>query len=198
MLMYYILVMLKTLYRCRNARMSEEFAGRRQFVREWEPRFVGLLRNVLSCRRKDDIPTQLPVDEVLTQESQSLETVIDDIMTDVDVLLRMEDERVEVCLTMESTRIASWIQVRKEILEITRTQQYFDSNLMPVQIGVHPKSMDKSKYGKDARNESSEKEKDNDQRKCYHCRKTGHAKSQSRTRLGPMQSETSDCKHPTE
>ena len=62
--MYITLVMMKTLYRCRNARMSEEFAGRRQFVREWEPRFVGLLRNVLSCRRKDDIPTQLPVDEV--------------------------------------------------------------------------------------------------------------------------------------
>ena len=68
--MYYVLVMMKTLYRCRNASVSEE---RRQFVREWEPRFVGLLRNVLSCRRKDDIPTQLPVDEVLTQESQTSE-----------------------------------------------------------------------------------------------------------------------------
>ena len=52
-------------------------------MREWEPRFVGLLRNVLSCRRKDDIPTKLPVDEGLTHESQSSETVIDDIMTDV-------------------------------------------------------------------------------------------------------------------
>ena len=173
--------MMKTLYRCRNASVSEEFAGRRQFVREWEPRFVGLLRNVLSCRRKDDIPTQLPVDEVLTQESQSLETVIDDIMTDVNVLLRMEDGRVEACLIWESTGIASCIQVRKENLEITRTQQYIDSNLVPVQIGVQPKSMDKSKHGKDARNESSEKVKDDDQRKCYHCR--GYAKSQSRTRL---------------
>ena len=48
-----ILVMMKTLYRCRNASVSEEFAGRRQFVREWEPRLVGLLRNVLFCRRKD-------------------------------------------------------------------------------------------------------------------------------------------------
>ena len=27
------------------AGVKEEFAGRRQFVREWEPRFVGLLRN---------------------------------------------------------------------------------------------------------------------------------------------------------
>ena len=64
--MCYILVMMKPLYRCRNASVSEEFAGRRQFVRKWEPRFVGLLRNVLSCRRRDDIPTQPPVDEVLT------------------------------------------------------------------------------------------------------------------------------------
>ena len=170
MLMYYILVMMKTLYRCRNARMSEEFAGRRQFVREWDLRFIGLLRNVLSCKCKDDVPTQLP------------ETVTDDIMTDVDVL-GMEDERVEICLTMESTGIANWIQVRKEILEITKTQQYIDNNLVPVKIGVQPKSMDKSKHGKDARNESSEKVKDDDQRKCYHCREAGHAKSRSRTRL---------------
>ena len=68
--MYYTPVMMKTLYRCRNASASEESAGRRQFVREWEPRFVGLLRNVLSCRRTDDIPTQLPVDEGLAHESQ--------------------------------------------------------------------------------------------------------------------------------
>ena len=140
MQMYYILVMMKTLDRCRNASVSEEFAGKRQFVKEWEPRFVGLLRNVLSCRRKDDVPTQLP------------ETVIDDIMTDVNVL-RMEDGRVEACLIWESTGIASCIQVRKENLEITRTQQYIDSNLVPVQIGVQPKSMGKSKHGKDARNE---------------------------------------------
>ena len=50
--MYSILVMMKTLYRCRNASVSEEFAGRRQFVREWEPRFVGLLSNVLSCSER--------------------------------------------------------------------------------------------------------------------------------------------------
>ena len=72
MQMYYTLVMMKTLYRCRNASVSEEFAGRRQFVRESEPRFVVLLRNVLSCRRKDDIPTQPPVD--VAHESQSSET----------------------------------------------------------------------------------------------------------------------------
>ena len=170
MLMYYILVMMKTLGRCRNASVSEEFARKRQFVKEWEPRFVGLLRNVLSCKRKDDVPTQLP------------ETVIEDIMTDVNVL-RMEDGRVEACLIWESTGIASCIQVRKENLEITRTQQYIDSNLMPVQIGVQPKSQGKIKRGKNARKKSSEKVKDDDQRKCYHCREAGHAKSRSRARL---------------
>ena len=82
-----------------------------------------------------------------------------------------------------STRIASWIQMRKEILEITRTQQYADSNLVPVQIGVQPQSKGKSKHGKDARITSSEKVKDDDQRKCYYCREAGHAKSQRRTRL---------------
>ena len=79
-------------------------------MRDWEPRFVGHQRNVLSCRRKDDIPTQLPMDEGLVHECQSSETVIDDIMTDVNVL-RMEDGRVKACLILESTRTASWIQM---------------------------------------------------------------------------------------
>ena len=104
----------------RGVRREKTVRGRR------EPRFVGLLRNVLSCRRTDDMPTQLLVDEVLTQESQSSETAIDDIMTDVNVL-RMEDGRVEACLIWESTGIASCIQVRKENLEITRAQQYIRS-----------------------------------------------------------------------
>ena len=108
--------------------------------------------------------------------------MIDDIMTDVNVL-RMENGRVEACIIWESTGIASCIQVRRENLEITKTQQYIASSLVPVQIGVQPKSMDKSKHGKDARNESSEKVKDDDQRKCYYCNEAGHAKSQSRTRL---------------
>ena len=177
MLMYYILVMMKTLYGCRYAGVYEGFAGRRQFVREWDPRFVGLPRNVLSCERKDDVPTQLP------------ETVIDDIMTDANVL-RMEDER-----NWKSTGIASCIQVRKENLEITRTQQYIDSNLVPVQIGVQPKSKGKSKHGKDARIKSSEKVKADDQRKCHYCRKAGQDETEG---PGRCRRETSDCKLPTE
>ena len=65
--------------------------------------------------------------------------------------------------------------MRKEKLEITRTRQYIASDLVPVQIGLQPKSMDKSKHGQGARNKSSEKVKYDDQRKCYHCRKAGHA-----------------------
>ena len=34
--------------------------------------------------------------------------------------------RVKARLIRKSARIASWMQVRKEILEITRTQQYTD------------------------------------------------------------------------
>ena len=176
--------------------VNEELAGWRHSAKEWEPRFVGLLRNVL-CPRKDDIPTQLPADEGLASESQSSETVNDDIMTNVNVL-RMEDGRVEAHIIGKSTRIASWIQARKEILDITRTQQYNDSNLVPKQIGVQPKSKGKGKDGKDARNESSEKVKDDDRRKCYYCRETGHAKSQSRTRLEDLADAEGNCKLPSE
>ena len=67
---------------------------------------------------------------------------------------------------------------------------------MPVQIGVQPKSVDKSKHGKGARNKSSEKVKYDDQRKCYHCREAGRAKSQSKDKTegpGRCRVETSDC-----
>ena len=77
--MYYTPVMKKTLYKCHNLGINEGFAAWRQFVMEWEPRFVGLLRNVLSCRRKDDIPTQLAAVKGPIHESQSSETVNDDI-----------------------------------------------------------------------------------------------------------------------
>ena len=111
----------------------------------------------------------------LVHESQSLETVNDCAEADVNVLV-MEDMRVKARLTQKSARIASWIQMRKGIFEITRTQQYTDSQLVPMQIGVHPKS-----NGKGARNETFEKVKYDDLRKCYHCTKTGHAKSQCKT-----------------
>ena len=66
-----------------------------------------------NSRRKDDIPTQLPAVEGLAHESQSSETVIDDIMTDVNVL-RIDDGRVKARFIRESTRMPTWIQMRKE------------------------------------------------------------------------------------
>ena len=61
-----------------------------------------------------------------------------------------------------------------------------------MQIGAHSKSKGKGKdskdtgkskdakgrsKGKDAKNESSKKVKGDDQKRCYYCQKTGHAKS---------------------
>ena len=135
--------------------------------------------------------------ERLIHENQSPEAVDDDTKTGVTVL-GMEDMRAKAHLIRNSVRIASWTQMREEILEITSTQQYADSNPVPMQIGAHPKSKGKGKdskdkgkskdakdrsMGKDAKNESSKKVKADDQRRCYHCQKTSHAKSQCETRL---------------
>ena len=106
--MYCTLVMMKTLYRCHNANVSEEFSRKRQFVKEWEPRFVGLLRNVLSCRRKDDVPTQLP------------ETVINDIMTDVNVL-RMEDGRVKLVASGKPQELRAVYSAKGELRDHENT-----------------------------------------------------------------------------
>ena len=74
-------------------------------------------------------------------------TVDDDIKIGV-TILGMEDMRVKQHLIWNSVRITSWNQMREEILEITRTQQYIDSQPMPMQLGVNPKSKGKSKESK--------------------------------------------------
>ena len=145
--MYYILVVTTTgsaLNECHKAGENEGFEAWRQFVMEWEPKLVGLLMNVLSYRHKDDIPTKLTAFERLIHESQSPEAVDDDNKTVVTVL-GMEDMRAKAHLIRNSVRIASWTQVREEILEITRTQQYTDSNPVPMQIGAHPKTKARAK-----------------------------------------------------
>ena len=74
--------------------------------------------------------------------------------------------------------------MRKGIFEITRTQQYTDSHLKSTGQDKDDCKVARGKnYGKGARNESFEKVKDDDRRKCYYCRKTGHAQSQCKTRL---------------
>ena len=80
---------------------------------------MGLLMNVLEYRFRDDIT-------VHDNEKQSTKTVDDDIKIGV-TMLGMEDMRVKEHLIRNSVRITSWNQMREEILEITRTQQYIDS-----------------------------------------------------------------------
>ena len=158
--------------------MNEVFESKRQFVVECESKLVELV-NVLSYQRKDDASTQLAPFKRLAHENPQSETVNDDTKTGVTVL-KMEDMWVKARLIWTSVRIASWAQMCTEIPKITRTQLYTDSQPVPMQIGVHPKG--KGKGSKDARNKSSEKVQEDDQRRCFNCRKTGHEKSQCKTR----------------
>ena len=125
-------------------------------------------------------------------------TVGDDTKTGV-TALGMEDMRVKAYLTQNSARIASWTQMREEILEITRTQQYNDSQLVPgVRLrnkgkgkgkvskskGKGQDSRDKGKSNeKDTKNESSKKSGRDDKKRCYYCQETGHVWSQCGSRL---------------
>ena len=156
--MYNILVMTTAgaaLDKCHNAGVNEGFEAWRQFVMEWEPklrtRYVGLLMNVQGYRFRDDIPTKLAAFErtVHGYENQSTKTVDDDIKIGV-TMLGMEDMRVKEHLIRNSVRIKSWNQMREEILEIARTQQYIDSQPMPMQLGANPKGKGKGK-GKDSK-----------------------------------------------
>ena len=105
---------------------------------ERKPILVGLPMNVLSYQLRDNIPTKLAAFERLVHESQSSEIVNDDVTTGVTVL-RMEDMRVQAHLMRNSVRIASWTQMREEILEIPRTQHYTDSQSVSMQIDTYPK-----------------------------------------------------------
>ena len=159
-------------------------------------RYVGLLMNVLGYRFRDDIPNKLAAfaRTAHDNENQSTKKVDDDIKIGV-TMLGMEDMRVKEHLIRNSVRITSWSQMREEILEIARTQQYKDSQPTPMQLGANPKSKGKGKESKgkgkgkdgkskgqckDAKNEPSEKTKKDQQRKCFYCQKTGHVKADCR------------------
>ena len=176
--------------KCHNAGVNEGFEAWRQFVMEWEPKFrtryVGLLMNVLGYRFRDDIPTNLAAFErtVHDYENQSTKTVDDEIKMGV-TMLGIEDMRVQEHLIRNSVRITSWSQMREEILEITRTQQYIDSQPMPMRLGSNPKSKGKGKgKGKDVKGARARmKAKSDDQRKCFYCNKSGHVKAECRKRV---------------
>ena len=82
--------------------------------------------------------------------------------------------RVKEHVIRNNVRITSWSQMREEIFEITRTQQYIGSQPSPLQLGANPKSKGKGTdskgkgkskdvkskgKGEDAKNESSKKAK---------------------------------------
>ena len=152
--------------------------------------------NVLGYRFRDDIPTKLAAfaRTVHDYENQSTKTVDDDIKIGV-TMLGMEDMRVKEHLIRNSVTITSWNQMREEILEITRTQQYIGSQPAPMQLGANPNSKGKGKESKgkgkgkdtkgkdkakDVRNESSKKVKSDDRRKCFHRNKAGHVRAECR------------------
>ena len=98
-------------------------------------------------------------------------------------------------LIRNSVRMTSCTQMLEEILEITRTQQYIDSQPVPMQLGANPKSKGKDKdskgkgkgkdvngkgKGKDGKNEPSKKAESDDQRKCFYCNKSSHVKAECR------------------
>ena len=146
--------------------------------------FVGLLKNMP--------PTELAAFERLVHKSQSSETVGDDTKTGVTVL-GMEDMRVKAYFIQNSAaRIASWTQMREEILEITRTQQYNDCQLVPgvrlrskgegkasTSKGKGQDNQDKGKSkDKDTEDVPSKKSKRDDKKRCYYCQETRHVWSQ--------------------
>ena len=101
--------------------------------------------NVLADWFRDDIPNKLAAFERLVHDHkiQSTKTEDDDIKMGVP-MLRMEDMRVKEHFIRNSVRITSWNQMREKILEITRTQQYIDSQPVPMQLGASPKSRAKA------------------------------------------------------
>ena len=130
--------------KCHNAARERGVRGQ-DTVRDG----MGAQTNVLEYRFRDDIPTKLAAFErtVHDNENQSTKTVDDDIKIGV-TMLELEDMRVKEHLIRNSVRNTSWNQMREEIIEITRTQQYIDSQPMPMQLGASPKSKGKDIKGK--------------------------------------------------
>ena len=203
--LYYILVMTTSgsaLDKCHNAGANEGFEAWRQFVLEWEPklrsRFVGLRMQAMAYKFTGDIPSGLAAFERLVRdyESQSNKKIDDDEKIGV-VLLGMEDSRVKEHLIRNSAGLDTWPKMREEILEITRTQQYVDSQPTPMQLGAIPRGgkdpkggrpkggkdpKGAGKKGKDKGGKADGGKNPNGEKECFYCRKKGHVKAECRKR----------------
>ena len=151
--MYYILVTTTAgaaLDKCHIAGVNEGFRGleavRNGMGAQASDEVCGTLMNVLGYRFRDDIPTKLAAFErtVHDYENQSTKTSRRRYQDRSDDAGR----RMKEHLIRNSVRITSRNQMREEIFEIMRTQQYIDRQPMPMQLGASPKSKGKGKDSK--------------------------------------------------
>ena len=126
-------------------------------------------------------------------ENQSTKTVDDDIKIGV-TMLGMEDMRVKEHFIRNSVRITNWNQMREEIPDITRIQQYIDSQPMPMQFGANPKSKGKGKESKGKGKDIKGKDKAKDVKKIVQESEKRRSEKvllqQNRSREGRVQTET--------
>ena len=108
-------------------------------------------------------------------------------------MLGMEDMRVNEQFIRNSVRITNWNQMREEILEITRIQQYIGSQPMPMQLGANPKSKGKGKESK-GKGKGKGKDKAKDVKKIVQESEKRRSEKvllqQNRSRDGQVQTET--------
>ena len=153
--MFYALVMLTSgpaLDKCHNAGVNEGLEAWRCFAMEYEPklktRTVATLMQVLGFKFDGNVATRIDAFERLIHdyEAQSRERVSDDTKIGI-VLLGMDDIKIKEHLIRNSARLTTWRDMLEEILEVTRTQQYLNSQPTPMQLGATPHK-GKGKEGK--------------------------------------------------
>jgi len=151
--LYYVLVMLVTetaLNKCHNAGINEGFERWRQFVLEWEPRLqtrhVGLLMQVLSYQFDGELSNKLAAFErlITEYERQTTKEIDEDLKIGV-AILGMTDTKVKEHLIRNAGRIDTWPKMREEIVEISCTTAYVNSQPLPMQLGATPKGKGKEK-----------------------------------------------------
>ena len=167
---------------------------------EWEPKLVGLLTTVLSCRLKDDMPTKSAASERVGHgESigRKLPTTTPRPVRQCWGWRTCGSKR-----TPSGTARGSRAGHRRE-RKSSRSREH-NSTLTAILCQCRSVRIRRAKarakgisMGEDTKNESSKKSESGRPEKGYYCQKTGHAKSQCKTRLTEpcrRSRETRDCK----